>query len=144
MKSAVVSLVLVLAVLSCGCATTGVPGAVPASAASVPDLRGTWTGTMLGYDEGSGFSDYGGATFTMNVSGQQGRLFAGELRFTINGTPYSLPVAGVIGRDNRSFTLTEQDSGYSSGTILSENELELQYLHDRQPISAAIDTLRRQ
>ena len=98
---------------------------------------------MRGYDEGAGFSDYGNATMQFTVTDQKDRIFAGRMAFTINGTSYSNGVAGVIAPDGRSFTMTEKDSGYTTGRIISNDEIELAYLHDVTPYSAAIDTLKR-
>jgi hypothetical protein len=109
----------------------------------IPDLTGTWAGPMTGYDEGAGFSDYSNATMQFIVTDQKDRIFAGQLLFTINGTQESIGVAGVIAPDGKSFVMAEKDNGYTIGRILSKDEIELTYLHDATPYSAAIDTLRR-
>jgi len=148
MRSVLCLLIIVLAVLACGC-TSSAPAPTPAvqttsSAPVIPDLTGTWAGPMKGYDEGIGFSDYSNATMQFIVTGQEDRLFNGRLVFTINGIQESVSVAGVIARDGRSFSMAEKDNGYTTGRILSEDEIELTYLHDATPYSAAIDTLKRE
>ena len=138
---------IVLAVLACGC-TSSTPGPAPVvqpptTAPVVPDLTGTWAGPMKGYDEGIGFSNYSHETMSFIVTDQKDRIFSGLLVFTINGTEESVGVAGVISRDGRSFAMTEKDNGYTFGQILPDNVIELTYLHDAAPYSAAIDTLKR-
>jgi len=49
----------------------------------------------------------------------------------------------VIGRDGRTLTIVEQEGGYSSGMIVSGNEIELVYAKSGGNFSVAIDTLRR-
>ena len=147
MRSVLCLLVIVLAVLACGC-TSSAPAPTPviqttSSAPVIPDLTGTWSGPMKGYDEGVGFSDYSNATMQFIVTDQKDRIFAGRLLFTINGTQESIGVAGVIAPDGKSFVMAEKDNGYTIGRILSKDEIELTYLHDATPYSAAIDTLRR-
>lgn len=149
MKIAFTVILLILAVLACGC-TTAAPSAAtatatPASATTpaIPNLIGTWTGTMLGYDEGTGFSDYNNAPMSMVITEQKGRIFAGTVQWTLNNIESSNPVAGVIGRDGKTFAMTEKDSGYTTGQIIGTDEVELTFLHSSTPYSVAIDTLKR-
>ena len=121
MRSVLCILLVVLAILACGCtssspATAPAP-AVPATPATpvIPDLTGTWAGPMRGYDEGTGFTEYSNATMQLVVTDQKDRLFAGRLVFTINGTPYSIGLAGAIAPDGRSFAMAEKDNGYTTG-----------------------------
>jgi len=142
MKTALTFLVIVIAVLACGC--TAASSSVPAAPVqAIPNLTGTWSGPMYGYDEGTGFTDYHNEPISMVVTGQQERIFAGHFSFLFNGTPYTIPFAGVIGRDGKTLTITEKDNGYTSGVMIAENEIELTYLHDKKPYSASIDTLKR-
>jgi hypothetical protein len=98
---------------------------------------------MRGYDEGIGFSGYSNETMQLVVTDQKDRIFAGKLVFVYNGTQESVGAAGVIAPDGRSFTMTEKDNGYTTGRFISNDEIELAYLHDGTPYSAAIDTLKR-
>ncbi len=142
MKTVVVLLVIIFAVLACGCTSTAPP--VPAApAAATPDLKGTWTGTMLGYEEGTGFTDYNRAPMSMVVTEQQGRLFAGHLLVTFNSTKLTIPIAGVIGRDGRTFALVENVNGYTTGEIVGSDTIELTHVDDARPYSVALDTLKR-
>lgn len=150
MKIAITILLVILAVLASGCtssapAATAIPAAVttPAPLPVTPSLLGTWTGTMLGYDEGLGYSDYGNATISMIVTEQQGRLFSGTLKFSINGTDYRIPLAGSIGRNGRTFALVEEGNGYTTGEIIDNDEIQLTHMDNSKPISVAIDTLKK-
>ena len=150
MKIAITILLVILAVLACGCtsaapSTTATTAAVttPATAPVTPSLIGTWTGTMLGYDEGTGYSNYGNTPMSMIVTEQQGRIFSGNFKFNFNSTEYSVPMAGVIGRDGRTFAIVENSNGYTTGEIIGTSEIQLTHLDDQKPISVAIDTLKK-
>jgi hypothetical protein len=73
MKTAFTILVVVIALLTCGCMAAA---PAPTTAPAVPNLVGTWTGPMQGYDEGGGFTAYPFLKATMTVTEQQGRLFS--------------------------------------------------------------------
>jgi hypothetical protein len=146
MKTAL-TLGIILAVLACGCMAAG-PAPEPAAppvqtTAAIPNLTGTWTGPMQGYDERSGFTDYPSLTIAITVSEQHGRLFAGHIVFAENGTETQSGIAGAIGRDGRTLTIAEQDGGYCTGEVLASDEIELIYLQDGSPYSVAIDSFRR-
>lgn len=152
MKIAYTLLVIILAVVACGCATSApaaAPSATPvqtlagATAAAIPNLTGTWTGPMKGYDEGTGFSDYPDLKVTMTVTGQHGRIFAGDFAFATNGTVVTSGFAGTIGRDGRTLSIAEKNGGYCTGGMLSADEMELTYMEDGSPYSIAIDSFRR-
>ena len=144
MKTAFTVLVIIIAVLACGC-TAAAPAATPAPATTpaIPSLIGTWTGPMQGYDEGTGFTDYPNLTLTMTITEQHGRLFAGDMVFRANGTEEKSGFAGAIGRDGRTLSITEQDDGYCSGEVLGADEIELTYVQAGSPYSVAIDSFKR-
>jgi len=142
-------IVLILAVLACGC--TAITPSTTQSATlpqvsyntAIPNLTGTWTGTMQGYEQNTGFSDYPNQTMTVFVTGQQGRILSGHYIWTSNGTVVTEGFAGVIGADGRTLTTAEENEGYSSGSILSGNEIELIWHHAGADYSVAIDSLKR-
>ena len=143
MKIAVTILLIILTVLACGCTATA-PSATPAAATTptTPSLKGTWSGTMLGYEENIGFTDYGKMPITMVVTEQQGRLFSGYLKFGVNSTT-PLAMAGVIGRDGKTFALVENVNGYTTGERIGTDTIELTHVDDADPYSVALDTLKR-
>jgi hypothetical protein len=73
-----------------------------------------------------------------------GRIFNGNLTTNFkNGTVIAEGFAGVIGLDNKTLNIAEFGRGYSSGTIVSNEEIELIYLADGKDGSVAIDELHR-
>jgi hypothetical protein len=151
MKIAIVILLVVLAALACGCTSTA-PAAVPVpaaatpaaavTAAATPNLVGTWTGQMQGFEERIGYTDYGKMPITMVVTEQQGRLFSGHLTFGVNSTE-KMPMAGVISRDGRTFAMVENANGYTTGELTGTDTMEMTHIDDADPYSAALDTLKR-
>ena len=150
MKIVLTILIVIIAVLACGCTAT--TPQVPASPVTpdtktmqaIPDLTGNWTSTMKGYDERTGFTDYPNMTMSMMVTEQRDRFFTGYLTFTYtSGEKSSTNISGAISRDGRTLTIVEKDSGYSFGTILSDDEIELTYVTDATPYSIAVDSFRR-
>ncbi len=150
-------LVLLLALLAAGCtsasqpaapaAATPVPAATQAApahapAAAVPDLVGTWNGTMQGYEEGKGYMDMSKDTMSMVVTEQKGRIFSGHYVFVLQTRQIELPFAGIIGADGTSLSIVENANGYTTGTV-SGNTIELTHMDDADPYSVAIDTLKR-
>jgi hypothetical protein len=150
MKITLTILMVILAVVASGC-TSPAP-AVPATPVShettavqaIPDLTGNWTGPMKAYDEGIGFNNVPNMTMMLTVTEQRGRIFSGHLVFSYtNGEKGSTDIAGAIGHDGRTLTIVEKDNGYSFGTILSNDEIELTYANAATPYSIAIDSFRR-
>ncbi|MDO9325436.1 MAG: hypothetical protein Q7T80_10825 [Methanoregula sp.] len=78
----------------------------------------------------------------MIVTEQQGRLFSGNLKFGSNSTE-TMPIAGVISRDGRTFAMVENANGYTSGELTGTDTMELTFMDDADPYSAALDTLKR-
>ena len=148
MKIAATALLLILAVIACGC-TTPAPAAAPygtpadGSSPVVTDLKGTWVGPMTAYEPGTGFTNFGNRTMSMIISEQQGRIFAGMFVFGSGNNTESVPFSGVIGRDGKSLTIPQETEGYSFGEIISPGEIELVYVSDGAKFSASIDTLKK-
>jgi hypothetical protein len=114
-------------------------------AAEVPDLLGNWTGSWSGYEEGTGYSklaESGRINFAFTE--QEGRVFSGNLIINLeNDTTIGNDFAGAIGLDNKTLYIAEFGEGYSIGTIVSNDEIELIYLMDGEGGSVAIDRLHR-
>lgn len=113
--------------------------------AKVPDLIGNWTGSWSGYDEGTGYSnstDNGSINFAFME--QKGRVFSGNLTINLeNETEIGNDFAGAIGLDNKTLHIAEFGKGYSTGTVVSNDEIELIYLMDGEGGSVAIDRIYR-
>ncbi|PKL70658.1 MAG: hypothetical protein CVV30_04735 [Methanomicrobiales archaeon HGW-Methanomicrobiales-1] len=148
MKIAIVILLVILAAFACGCtstaptAATAVPNTATPAAAATPDLVGTWTGQMQGYEERIGYTDYNKMPITFVVTEQHGRLFSGHVTFGVNSTD-TLPMAGVISRDGKTFAMVENANGYTTGELTGTDTMEMTHIDDADPYSAALDTLKR-
>jgi len=113
-------------------------------AAEVPDLQGNWTGSWSGYDDAKGYPNLSDGSMFFNVTEQKDRLFAGNLTITQkNKTTASGGFAGAIGLDNKTLLIARLDKGYSQGTIISNDEMELVYRSDGKGGLVSIDKLYR-
>jgi hypothetical protein len=101
--------------------------------AAVPDLTGTWQGTIQSV--GSGQRTHAKPTtkptfvsvkLTIRVQQQQGRVFYGIKQ----SSRASEQLVGVIGPD-KTVSLADED-GYQVGTLLAPNKLQLVYLEAGQ------------
>jgi hypothetical protein len=114
------------------------------SAAKVPDLQGNWTGSWSGYDDGKGYSNVSeNGSILFNFEEQKDRLFNGNLTIKLKNETFASGFAGAICLDNKTLYISQFDKGYSLGTIISNDEMELIYLSDGKGGSVAIDRLYR-
>jgi hypothetical protein len=114
------------------------------TAAKVPDLQGNWTGSWSGYDDGKGYSNVSeNGSILFNFQEQKDRLFIGNLTIKLKNETFASGFAGAIGLDNKTLYISQFDKGYSLGTIISNDEMELIYLSDGKGGSVAIDRLYR-
>jgi hypothetical protein len=107
--------------------------AAPAVAeTAVPDLRGTWKGNSESIVSGganphhatqSAETRFSTIAFTLTVDKQDGRRFSG----TFSSVRGNDQVVAVISRNGTIFMA--DDDGYTVGTILAPNRLELCYMH---------------
>src|SRR5262245_8486936 len=109
--------------------------AAPAAAqqGAIPDLRGTWKGESESIILGAGNPHHAAppaseprlnsVAFTMTVDKQDGRGFSG----TFSSARGSEKFVAVISRNNT--ILLVDDDGYTIGTILAPNRMELCYMH---------------
>jgi hypothetical protein len=105
----------------------------PAAAQTVPDVRGTWKGESESIVLGGGNPHHPAAQanepqlrsvpFTLTVDKQDGRRFSG----TFSSPRSTEKVIAVISRGGTIFLA--DDEGYTTGTLLAPNRIELCYLH---------------
>jgi hypothetical protein len=99
---------------------------------AIPDVRGTWKGTSESIIMGSGNPHHAGTPaaaprfnqveFTLIVDKQDGRRFSGTFS-SARGTD---PVIAVISRTGAIYMV--DDDGYTIGSVLAPNRLELCYM----------------
>ena len=109
--------------------------AAPAAAqqSAIPDLRGTWKGESESIILGAGNPHHAAppsseprlnsVAFTMTVDKQDGRRFSG----TFSSARGNEKFVAVVSRNNT--ILLVDDDGYTIGTILAPNRMELCYMH---------------
>jgi hypothetical protein len=113
--------------------------------AKVPSLQGNWTGSWNGYDEGQGYSNTTeNERITLTIVEQKDRIFSGNITIKQeNKTVISEGLSGAVSLDNKTLYIAEFGKGYSIGTIISNDEMELIYLADGKNGSVAVDRLYR-
>jgi hypothetical protein len=108
--------------------------AMPAAVqTAIPDLRGTWKGESESIVLGGGNPHHPATPsnepqlrsvpFTLTIDKQEGRRFSG----TFSSARSSEKVVAVISRGGA--ILLADDEGYTHGTMLAPNRMELCYLH---------------
>ncbi len=119
--------------------------AIGVCVAEVPDLIGNWTISWSEYDAGAGYSNSTeNESYVMAITEQKGRIFSGNLIYKQkNETEEIEAFAGAIGSDDKSLYIAEAAEGYSLGSIISKDEIELIYLADGKAMSVAVDKLNR-
>jgi hypothetical protein len=106
---------------------------VPAAAeTAIPDLRGTWTGTSESIVLGRGNPHHragqsaeprlSNIAFTMTIDKQDGRRFSG----TFSSVRGNDKIIAVVSRSGTVYMV--DDDGYSFGTMLAPNRIELCYM----------------
>jgi hypothetical protein len=108
------------------------PAAFAAAQTTVPDLRGTWKGESESILQGGGNPHHPAAQnepqlrsvpFTLTIDKQEGRRFSGKF----SSPRSSETIVAVISRNGTIFLA--DDEGYTNGTLLAPNRIELCYLH---------------
>jgi hypothetical protein len=99
---------------------------------AVPDMRGTWKGKSESIVQGAGNTHHASPKpvsprlnsieFTMVVKEQDGRRFSG----TFSSARGNDPVIAVISRNGSIFMV--DDDGYTVGSVLAPNRIELCYM----------------
>jgi hypothetical protein len=142
-------IVIVVAVLATGCTTTApvitqvTTSPTVSQSRVIPNMTGTWTGSMQGYEQSAGFTNYRNEPMTMIISAQQGRIFSGHYVWKTNGTVTTEGFAGVIGPDGKTLSTAEENGGYSSGILTSAKDLDLTWHYAGSQYGVAIDSLKK-
>jgi hypothetical protein len=108
------------------------PAVRVAAQSALPDLRGTWKGESESIVLGGGNPHHPGTqnepelrsvAFTLTIDKQDGRRFSG----TFSSPRSSEKVLAVISRTGTIHMV--DDEGYTNGTMLAPNRMELCYMH---------------
>jgi hypothetical protein len=138
--------VIILAVLACGCTTQGpsaapVPTTTPTSTA-IPDVTGVWKGPAVGYIVNEGWISY--PTTTFNITTQKGQVFIGRKEYeSLGGKMYYENFTGMV-TTNGEFFQADSMKGFSMGKLTTPDTLELHYLEEGNNTKAVIMHLTRQ
>jgi hypothetical protein len=144
MRTALTILVLVLAVLACGC-TSKAPAATPATQTvsvntAIPDMTGVWEGPSDGYAQ-HGFNYFPNTIF--NVTAQKGRVFIGNKEYPrADGKTYYENFTGIVTANSEVY-VTDSEAGISLGKLTGPDSMELNYLEEGADTKALIMQLSR-
>ena len=133
--------------LALAVAVGGLLMAVPIAAAQdtsgYPDMRGQLKGTNDGVVLGSGMYHREGGSpgeprmvskeFTLNIKGQEGRKFWGELISKDNTGPF----LGVIASDMQTLHWVDKAGGHVTGRFIGPGRFEMCYLRSDKDIMVA-------
>ncbi len=128
---------LVAAALMTGAALLVVP--TPASAASKPNLVGTWTGP---YSFPSGTDQVVPSVETLVIVRQTGLLVWGHDDYSQNGQQLQIPLRGTVDSNGHDFTLAEQN-GFFRGTLLTATKLDVRFTRTDNQYTSFEAVLRR-
>ena len=113
-------------------ALAAAPVALFAADAQMPDMRGTWKGesqtVVVGVaphhpDSKSDEPRFTSVPFTIVVDKQDGRRFSG----TLSSAQHTETVVAVVSRAGSIFIAN--DDGYTAGTMLAPDRMEICYIH---------------
>ncbi len=112
-------------------------------ASGYPDMRGQWKGMSDSVVLGSGmYHREGGAPsephmvskeFTLNVKGQEGRRFWGELTSKDDTGPF----LGVIAHDKQTLYWTDSAGGHATGKLIAPGRFEMCYVRPGKNVMVA-------
>ncbi|MFB3764281.1 MAG: hypothetical protein ACE14P_03425 [Methanotrichaceae archaeon] len=112
--------------------------------AQIPNLMGNWTGFEKGYDaENGSYKSVENDSINLSFVEQRDRVFTGNVSYMYKGKAIVEAFAGAINPDNKTFYLTQIDKGYSIGTIVSDNKIDLIYLAEGGEGAATFEEYRR-
>ena len=151
MKIPLFLLLLVLAIVTCGCTDQApdespapVTGTLQAHAenASVPHIIGTWSGTGIGHIQNEGFHQPAEVVFHFNE--QNGYAFAGKKEYARpDGKIHSEAFSGVFSPGG-DIMICDSGSGYTLGSFTGPDRMELRYAEDGDEARAYFLQLVRQ
>jgi hypothetical protein len=144
MKIIIAALILVFAVLACGCtsqAPVSSPPGMP-NASAVPDYTGRWIGKAYGITLTEGY--YETPVVVYNFSVQRGSIVSGSKEYTrTDGKTYSENFFGIISQKG-DLVMGDSLNGYTFITLLGPDTLELRNVEAGPDAKAMYMVLTRQ
>ena len=117
--------------------------AVAQDTGGYPDMRGQWKGTNDGVVLGSGMYHRDGnkpgeprtvsKEFTLNIKGQEGRKFWGEIASKEDVGP----TVGVFASDKQTIYFVDNAGGHAYGKLLGPGKFEVCYLRPGKDVMVA-------
>jgi len=146
MKIAIPLLLVIVAIIACGCTATApaTPAVSPTAtvAPAIADLSGIWTGSVVGHTKVDGFREHNLPQF--NITEQKGRAFTGTKTYLLaDGTMHTENLSGVISANGR-ISIVDHESGITMGEMTGPDQMELMNLEDGANAKAYLITLTRQ
>jgi len=146
MRTAFTILVLILAVLACGCTATApaTPAVTPAvtTTTTIPGVTGIWTGTSEGHSQLEGFLEHTSAVY--NISAQKGHAFTGTKQYMrADGNKYTENFSGTVSSRGEIF-MGDNMGGIADGMMTGPDSMELGYAEDGPDAKAYLLILSRQ
>jgi hypothetical protein len=127
-----------------------VGGTSIAGAQSMPDLKGTWTGTSSSIVSGlpphhpttltakpAGPNRLTEVKFTIKVDGQDG----GRIWGTLTSPASAEPFIGVVSADGKRLRIVLQRAGVIEGTVLTPDSIEIMYVENANGVAVAATNL---
>lgn len=117
-----------------------------ADSATIPDLKGNWTGTSVGHTKGGGYDDLLTYIYKLSIVEQKDRAFNGTIAFVNKSDEKYLGefgFSGVIGPDMKSLYLAEYEDGLDFGQIIDSDTIEIIYMQSGKNAAVAIETFTR-
>ena len=134
MRTTFTILVLILAVLACGCTATApaaAPAATPAATPAVkatttiPGVTGIWTGTAFGHSQLEGFRELTSPVY--NISAQKGHAFTGSKEYVgADGKKYTESFSGIVSSGGEIF-MGHSTGGIADGMLTGPDSMALGY-----------------
>jgi len=143
MKIPLVLLLVVLAIVACGC-TDQAPDESPTPGtgtfqaytenASIPHITGTWAGTGIGHIQNEGFHQPKEVVF--RITDQNGYAFTGKKEYTRpDGNSHSESFSGVFSPAG-DILICDSGSGYTIGSFTGPDRMELRDAEDGEEARA--------
>ncbi len=150
MRTIIPIIMVIIAVLACGCmiqSPAAAPSATPTTSpatvttGSIPDVTGIWTGMTYGNSQTEGFRQHNRSRY--NISTQKGYAFEGSKEYIReDGITYFENFSGIVSNSGE-ITMADNPRGYSFGKLTGPDTMELYYVEDGPGAKAYLSQFTR-